>query len=470
MKGLVVLLLSFLVIFTGCKGENDVVATYKGGEVKRGEFYEWMESSRINLKKTLEKKSDQKKKLEQFVTVKLILKDANEKKIGENKDFLKVLPMLEGNFISKYWKTKVSKDVKFKEDAIKARQIKLSVKSYKKVDKIVKGKKTKKSVKLTDVEMEREIASQLKLGEEIIAKLNKGESFESLAKKYNSSRGKKNGGDIGFITMDQKGPEFGKHIFSLKVGEFSAKPFKFGRAIYILKAESKETLTNDNIEDIVDNEKKAKGLKRRLEHKASKKYFKDLSVSSGSKFIKENINSKDKDALIFSVADVTYKVSDLDEYIKFQSESFKKQGRKMQKVDLKFKENLVKYQYDTELIKADFKKNGSGDSEYAKKWKSFKDLSIIRFFIQDVIIAKVEVKSKEVKDFYNLNKKKYLENLKKNKGKTKNKKKFESYAKMKDRIESMLKQNKIKSIVQKYTGAILRKGNLKVLDDELEGK
>ena len=49
-----------------CKRAGDVLATYKGGQITRGEFYEWLEARRMPKDAIIKNKSQQKTNLERF--------------------------------------------------------------------------------------------------------------------------------------------------------------------------------------------------------------------------------------------------------------------------------------------------------------------------------------------------------------------------------------------------------------------
>jgi peptidyl-prolyl cis-trans isomerase D len=69
--------------------------------------------------------------------------------------------------------------------------------------------------------------------QEIRKKLLKGKSFKALAQEVSIGRGKKKGGDIGYIQENQMGA-IGREAFLLKKGEIS-KVFKTKRAWAIIK-------------------------------------------------------------------------------------------------------------------------------------------------------------------------------------------------------------------------------------------
>ncbi len=56
---------------------------------------------------------------------------------------------------------------------------------------------------------------------ELKSRIDKGESFEELAKKYSECPSKANGGNLGYFERGQMVPEFERAAFKLPVGEVS---------------------------------------------------------------------------------------------------------------------------------------------------------------------------------------------------------------------------------------------------------
>ncbi|KAA0257374.1 hypothetical protein FHQ18_10020 [Deferribacter autotrophicus] len=97
----------------------------------------------------------------------------------------------------------------------------------------------------------RSDADAKKLIDEVYNKLNKGESFEELAKKYSEDASAQKGGDLGFITKGKTVPEFEKVAFATETGKIS-KPFKSQFGYHILKVvENKKgkTLTYEEVKE-----------------------------------------------------------------------------------------------------------------------------------------------------------------------------------------------------------------------------
>ena len=61
---------------------------------------------------------------------------------------------------------------------------------------------------------------------EVIARIDKGEDFEELAKTLSKGPSRRNGGDLGFFTRQQMVPAFAEAAFALKQGTITREPVK----------------------------------------------------------------------------------------------------------------------------------------------------------------------------------------------------------------------------------------------------
>lgn len=78
-----------------------------------------------------------------------------------------------------------------------------------------------------------------KEAQDILARLNKGEKFEDLAKQYSLDGSKDYGGDLGYFTAPEMVPEFSKAAFALKVGKVS-QPVKTDFGWHIIRIEDRK--------------------------------------------------------------------------------------------------------------------------------------------------------------------------------------------------------------------------------------
>ena len=99
--------------------------------------------------------------------------------------------------------------------------------------------------KATDKEKEEADKKAKAKAESIIKKLNKGEKFSKLAKKYSEDESNKNdGGDLGYFSNDDMVEEFTKAVKNLEKGKYTKEPVKteYGYHI-ILKTDQKKKPT-----------------------------------------------------------------------------------------------------------------------------------------------------------------------------------------------------------------------------------
>lgn len=75
-----------------------------------------------------------------------------------------------------------------------------------------------------------------KQAQDIIAQLNKGADFATLAKKYSTDpTGKDSGGDLGYFKEGDMVPEFSKAAFALKPGQFTQTPVHTRYGWHVIK-------------------------------------------------------------------------------------------------------------------------------------------------------------------------------------------------------------------------------------------
>jgi parvulin-like peptidyl-prolyl isomerase len=105
---------------------------------------------------------------------------------------------------------------------------------------------------------------QRKLADEILAKLDAGDSFESMARVYSEGKEAKEGGDWGWIGKDVLRKELNEIAFSLKAGQYS-HVIETAEGYYILQVEDVKPAhtvalaeVRDDIEKILLQQQRAK--------------------------------------------------------------------------------------------------------------------------------------------------------------------------------------------------------------------
>ena len=251
-KKKIILCLSALAIVgtitTGCgkqaklKTEENTVVSFKKGKITANDLYKELKKDSveklINMidHKLFDKKypSDdtEEKQVENQSTYKSALKtyfgvetedEAKELLSLEYKRGLAVNDYLKDNItdeeIQKYYDENIYPD-------IKASHILISVDT---------------TDKMSDDEKKKAKSSALKKAKEVISKLEKGEKFEDLAKKYSTDKDTaSNGGSLGYINSDDMDASFWNSLKDLKKGEYTKEPVETSYGYEIIKNEGEK--------------------------------------------------------------------------------------------------------------------------------------------------------------------------------------------------------------------------------------
>lgn len=109
-------------------------------------------------------------------------------------------------------------------------------------DEEIKAAYDEEAAKLSQTERVRArhiLVGSEKEAKDILARIEKGEKFEDLAKQYSLDGSKDYGGDLGYFTAPEMVPEFSKAAFALKVGELSP-PVKTDFGWHIIRLEDRK--------------------------------------------------------------------------------------------------------------------------------------------------------------------------------------------------------------------------------------
>jgi peptidyl-prolyl cis-trans isomerase C len=446
---------------SGCKMSGDVLATYTGGKITRGEFYEWLDARKMAKDAIIKKKSEQKNNLERFATEKLVVQEAMKAGYDKKDDFVFLKNLATRGFYAQYLGKLISSEGKFSEDAAKARIIKLTIKNYK-IDK-------NNRQKLSDVELEAAFKEKTDKARSIIDELKKGASFDDLAKKYSDDFSKRKGGDIGYIIQGMRGEDFSKAVFAVKKGEYTMEPVRIGNAVYIIKVEDREKVTESNIESIIEDKNQQMGLKRRLMYNSSIRLQDSLMKSKDVVNNIDMVSFYDPAALIYKVGAVEFKVSDLNKLVDFIMGKRRKMGRADMPVDEKMKRELAKRFLREEVMRREAVRRGIDKEEKFKtELKYFIDYNLAGTYESEVVLTNITVTPQDVRDYYNKNlDRMYTRNI--NEG-GKNVKKVISFEEARPNIERRMQDIKRSEKRKTWVEELLNKNKYKIDESELAGK
>jgi peptidyl-prolyl cis-trans isomerase C len=207
MKKLVVcLFLALLVISCAKKDDGKVLATIDNEKITLQEFNKELDKIPMNMKMLVASESGKKNYLDRLVVKKLLLKEASKAKIESDKEFQdRVNDIKEQLIIEALLKKRISADTQMSEDALK--------KYY---DEHKEEFKKDREINTRHILLKTEEEAK-----QVQAKLQKGEDFTELAKKYSIDPNvRQTGGEIGFQPKGSLIPEYETAAFKLnKVGQ-----------------------------------------------------------------------------------------------------------------------------------------------------------------------------------------------------------------------------------------------------------
>ncbi|HPI21934.1 MAG TPA: peptidylprolyl isomerase [Spirochaetota bacterium] len=450
----------------GCKREGDILATYQGGDIKRGDLYEWLKERHFQKDSVVKTKKAQKEKLERIAIERIAALEAKKAGFDATDEFKAMADMAMEHQLTKLLYQKEIRDTaKFKEPIVRISHIYFKIR-----DARVEGAKREK---LSEKDLAAELEAATQKAQGVIEQLKKGEKFDELAKKHSDDFSKKNGGDIGFRIAEMLPDNYAAAAFALKedaytvtpVRVYSEQPGKMPNGVYVIRVTAKKTLTDSNVEDIIDNKVEAARLKNRLLRKSAEDYLANLKKAPDVAVNTEKATSKNPADVIFKVGEVAFTVADLNRRIALYSKRF--QGQKGGEVTEAQRRGLVDNILRMELLKRVAKQKGlEKDPDYIRGVAMKRDALLAAEFMKKLSTKDVTVSAAEIQDEYAQNKdKRYYQYVKKGKDREKV---VQPLSAVKDRIEMVIKNKKMSVRMKEWTKEILKAYKFTIDESKLE--
>ena len=275
-KFVICLFLALLVISCAKKDDGKVLATIDGEKVTLQEFNKELDKIPMNMKMLVASESGKKNYLDRLVVKKLLLKEASKAKIESDKEFQeRVNDIKEQLLIETLLKKKITADTQMSEDDLK-KYYEEHKEEFKKDGEIY----TRHILLKTEEE-----------AKQVQAKLQKGEDFTELAKKYSIDPNvKASGGEIGFQPKGSLIPEYENAAFKLtKVGQVSGiVKTQFG--YHIIRLEGAKPPSYVPLEEVKDfiKQKNAQEKQKEVLEKYIEELKKNAKITIDEALLKED--------------------------------------------------------------------------------------------------------------------------------------------------------------------------------------
>lgn len=217
---LVIAMLAFSA--SNCNKANKTLVDIGDDKITLGEFEKQYLKTVGNIDTARNKSIDEKKQfLNLYINFRLKVKDARERGLLNNPDIQKDVEEYKRNFAPTYLvdkeivKEKVEDLYEKRKDEVRASHI---------------------LINLPENASPQDSIMAYQKADSVIARLEKGEDFGTVAEMYSMDRTvKSNRGDLYYFTAGMTVPEFEDAVYALKVGDISKKPVRTMFGLHIIK-------------------------------------------------------------------------------------------------------------------------------------------------------------------------------------------------------------------------------------------
>jgi peptidyl-prolyl cis-trans isomerase C len=265
MKKICILLCAALLIFSCSKKQDGkVLVTIDNEKITLNEFNKALDKIPMNMKMLVATESGKRTYLDNLITKRLLLREAKKEKIDSDKEFLERLDEIKDQLLMEsLLKKKLTIEGKVTDEDLK-KYYDAHKEEFKKEGEI----NTRHILLKTEDE-----------AKQVLARLQKGEDFVELAKRYSiDPNAKASGGEIGFHPRGSLLPEYESQALKLKkVGQISGiVKTQFG--YHIIRLEGIKPPTYVPFDEVKEFIKQKIGQEKQKE--LFEKYVQDLKKSS----------------------------------------------------------------------------------------------------------------------------------------------------------------------------------------------
>jgi hypothetical protein len=317
--------------------------------------------------------------------------------------------------------------------------------------------------------METAFQEKMEKARTLIGELEKGASFDELAKAHSDDYSKRKGGDIGYVIEGMRGEDFSRAVLAVKPGEFTREPVRSGNAVYVVKVEEVVTLTPKNIDKVIEDKAQAMGMKRRLVFNSTQRMQDKLLKAKDVENNIDTANLADGKAVLFKVGAEEFKVEDLNGLIAFIEKKRKTMGRSAAPMDEKMKRDLARRILREDVLMREARKKGVDKEEaFARDLDFFMKYNLAGTYETEAVLAGITVSPAEVADYYQKNRDRMYTRNKKEGARTD--KTVVPFHDVKQSIERRLLDMKKSEKRKAWVAELLAQNNFKVDESKLEGE
>ncbi|HSV95923.1 MAG TPA: peptidylprolyl isomerase [Spirochaetota bacterium] len=378
MKKTTALVFFMAVVMVSCKWDSDVIVSFKGGGVTRGEFIQWLKDRGLTGEESTKKRDMMIGELQMLAINSIALREAKRVNHEKSERFSFLISDISDRYLASFLMEKILKEKGYKEKALKIRQI------------------------LMPVESASDAGAAISKAREAIAELDRGASFRDMVSKYSMHPSRNQGGDIGYLVRVQMPPAYANAAFALKKGEYTKEPLHLTdlKSVCIILVEDEKEITPKTIEKIVRDDGQRAHLGDILNARLKSEYVHGLMQESGAVFNEQAVRSKAPGTVIFSIGDIKFTAGDLSARM-LRMRQIMNEGPGAG--DTASRESIAREYFSDRLLVMDAKKKGlDRDPEYLKRVKEARESYLAGDYIEYASSGNIEVTPAEVRKEYEL--------------------------------------------------------------------
>jgi peptidyl-prolyl cis-trans isomerase C len=243
---------------------DKVIATVNGEKITEADFNGYLQMRQQQLGPVPDKDKERKIALDEMIEKSLLAQHAVESKLDQDPEVMTLIKRVREEILVQGLKRKLLRDNPVTDEDVKKRF----------ETEVANTHKTEYKVRHILVKEESE-------AKEILAKLQKGASFEKLAKEKSiDTQSGKTGGELGWVNQGMVVPEFFNAVMPMKKGAVSAAPVKSDFGWHVIKVEDTRPLKVPTYEQFMADQRARANIYRKMQDEKIGTLLKDLRTKA----------------------------------------------------------------------------------------------------------------------------------------------------------------------------------------------
>jgi len=243
---------------------DKVIATVNSDKIMESDFQGYLQMRQQQLGPIPDKDKERKIALDEMIEKTLLAQHAADTKLDQDPEVNALMKRVREEILVQAVKRKLLHDSPITDDDVKKRF----------ETEVANTHKTEYKVRHILVKEESE-------AKDILAQLQKGASFEKLAKEKSiDTQSGKSGGELGWVNQGMVVPEFFNAVMPLKKGTVSAAPVKSDFGWHIIKVEDTRALKIPTYEQFMADQRARANIYRKMQDEKIGILLKDLRTKA----------------------------------------------------------------------------------------------------------------------------------------------------------------------------------------------